>query len=1538
MGGTQQDTIFLTFDIDSTNNIVAGGASKDSGLLYDSSNTRAFIINILYGNYYNWAVQFSVPTSTSYETRVVKFFPTYDKLVVAVTSTGGWSAQRSYILIVNAVDGTVISSYKEGDNNYQFRQDAIAINAAGTSVYIGGSAPPWNRWIIFKFAPTAPTVTANAVTYGNLAGNVNSIKLDPTETNVYAIGHFKEDWSSKAYPTITSIDATTLGTVNYHFSMLDDYDSDDNDYYKFERSHIVQDSGFQYLWVCGNNNGGDKNLVVLIKLNGVTLPTTQKQGKMDKSDGHECRTIYGVNSTTAYIIYYESKDEDTVLAQVDYTSNNRINYYALPMMYGSDNNIQHAIFISQTRAYFAGGVKKIKANSPYSDFQWSKQVGFIGSTDPAQLTGCMTLNIAYTRKNLKTESLVLASRTFGGQSITTKSFANGGITSQEMKTTSVVDPNAYCSPQPLKTIVKPDLPNVKYPVGSGPLSFQLGEFTITDTSCSDAQFVYKASLTNGSNTADTSKVGIYNITVYATLTNSQKSSQNFLLEVTLSCLNAQLSVTTPLVTQTYTIGDPSHTYNIPEFTSDTSYCQVGYTVTNDDLTPLDSSIFTYQRATRNFIIQSNDLTKTLVAPYDITVEAYIINGNLLNNLTATFQVQVLDPCLTATLTVTEIFEVTYYIGSPKMVFDIEAHTSALNNVCGAWNEGNLLTPINPMYYTVVGSGRQQQLELYSENLSLNNTASIIIVQVSQGTYTSDIGTMTFQINFDFLCNLTGIQVPANQTKYIDISSTTNTLIYIDSFNATPHCTGYLFQYDCKMANGLVPCTNPLTFDNVTRFITVYPTSNMSFLGEHQLIISGDYQGEQTKEAYVKIVFYISCSSITITGTPIGPLEWDLSENRTKIFDVVYFTHNGNSSCNSFTYSLKDVRTGINPTFMQMFGSQLQMDSPSDLDVGYQHLQIILSSSTGTVLGTFDFYLNITNLCSTSVVTTPTIPPQVYFVDSPPLQIYIPEFIVDLAFCLPNITVLTSDPLDSQMIQVRISATHLRNTIIYSTSFFVNVTAACSYLEIEMAPIPDYYYQIGSGAKIIQIDQWNLSNPACGSITYSAFYDNFQPISGLSPTATFSPVLRTLTVNTADTLLNSYSKVIIINAQSGTIVARKQFTLYFSNRCKLIKLSPNPLDTDDNTMIQHNYTVTSSVLSIYFNPFIEELGCITSAVTYTVTLADDGTVPAYLSYSNSPNMYLIRIQTNDTTFVRTEPYLLKILATHLNYDTTTTTSELYVPLKISSPNLEPPYFKTNLTDVTMKAGETLTYSFPELLDIDNDGIKTIKVNLGQSQSFISGNHPQLLMRPKLNDVGTYTISVFVQDDNLQPKQATYIFNVVVTDPAKNETSKNNQTNQNQTTQPPSPIEELYANKAIKTNLSKSLKASISKISNSGLMTVKFSSNILVPKSYQMFNESVLIISFKDEETQKLINIKWRISSFTSSQIQFQLEFSDPKEVSLYTSDKMVPRQLRKDSNIHQFILTYILGASLMLSESGGAAEGAISTLILDLRLNSKVQSQ
>ena len=55
--------------------------------------------------------------------------------------------------------------------------------------------------------------------------------------------------------------------------------------------------------------------------------------------------------------------------------------------------------------------------------------------------------------------------------------------------------------------------------------------------------------------------------------------------------------------------------------------------------------------------------------------------------------------------------------------------------------------------------------------------------------------------------------------------------------------------------------------------------------------------------------------------------------------------------------------------------------------------------------------------------------------------------------------------------------------------------------------------------------------------------------------------------------------------------------------------------------------------------------------------------------------------------------------------------LVVKLLIKNPNLGPPYFKQNLTDIKMKAGEILKITLPQLVDDDNDNIKFISVNLG-----------------------------------------------------------------------------------------------------------------------------------------------------------------------------------------------------------------------------------
>ena len=63
-----------------------------------------------------------------------------------------------------------------------------------------------------------------------------------------------------------------------------------------------------------------------------------------------------------------------------------------------------------------------------------------------------------------------------------------------------------------------------------------------------------------------------------------------------------------------------------------------------------------------------------------------------------------------------------------------------------------------------------------------------------------------------------------------------------------------------------------------------------------------------------------------------------------------------------------------------------------------------------------------------------------------------------------------------------------------------------------------------------------------------------------------------------------------------------------------------------------------------------------------------------------------------------------------------------------------------------------------------------------------------------------------------------------------------------------------------------------------MTVAFSNPIIVPGNYSNFNSSILTIDIHEGSTSNLTITSWKITSFSSTQMTIQLEFSDPTLVS------------------------------------------------------------
>jgi hypothetical protein len=104
---------------------------------------------------------------------------------------------------------------------------------------------------------------------------------------------------------------------------------------------------------------------------------------------------------------------------------------------------------------------------------------------------------------------------------------------------------------------------------------------------------------------------------------------------------------------------------------------VTYTAAYSNGTSLDSNIITFAPSTRTFTVASN-LT-ILAGTYPIT-----INGTSVTSDTVTFNLIIVDPCPTATLSYSTVSDVTLAVLAPtqRNVSVASFSSSVPNNICG----------------------------------------------------------------------------------------------------------------------------------------------------------------------------------------------------------------------------------------------------------------------------------------------------------------------------------------------------------------------------------------------------------------------------------------------------------------------------------------------------------------------------------------------------------------------------------------------------------------------------------------------------------------------------------------------------------------------------------------------------------------------------------------------------------------------------------------------------------------------------------------
>lgn len=265
--------------------------------------------------------------------------------------------------------------------------------------------------------------------------------------------------------------------------------------------------------------------------------------------------------------------------------------------------------------------------------------------------------------------------------------------------------------------------------------------------------------------------------------------------------------------------------------------------------------------------------------------------------------------------------------------------------------------------------------------------------------------------------------------------------------------------------------------------------------------------------------------------------------------------------------------------------------------------------------------------------------------------------------------------------------------------------------------------------------------------------------------------------------------------------------------------PSTLDTTDYTLAQKYYTMGRSPLIVYFHEF-QQIFNYNLPISYSAATVGIPDSYGLFFINTTVYPYELSIYGTSNAYVRNTPYEVVITARVANEDSSFTEESISFNLTLLNGNTAPPYFKPSLKNLRMQATTNLRYSFPSLFDDDEgNAVGIVMASLGSASKFTTGSFPKYTFKPKTTDVGEYSITIMVSDNDPIPLSAEYNFTLYV-DPA-NITDNTTQPN----------ISVPTNNTSVsKVNNSQTLKANIKTISNSGLMTVVFNKAVIVPANF------------------------------------------------------------------------------------------------------------
>ncbi|CDW89609.1 UNKNOWN [Stylonychia lemnae] len=375
------------------------------------------------------------------------------------------------------------------------------------------------------------------------------------------------------------------------------------------------------------------------------------------------------------------------------------------------------------------------------------------------------------------------------------------------------------------------------------------------------------------------------------------------------------------------------------------------------------------------------------------------------------------------------------------------------------------------------------------------------------------------------------------------------------------------------------------------------------------------------------------------------------------------------------------------------------------------------------------------------------------------------------------------------------------------------------------------------------------------------------------------------------ITNSITKTVLNNfiLKNDQTIASSGLLSYniaqLPNQCKSQQANQASVNYPSNIDSVYTYKIRDPQVTIDFNDFTYASSCIDIYWTYQFEVTPNTYSNQIFSFNSKPQNLggggTIIFYTDQISHIQT--YVATIKGTVSG--TFTYNKQFTVNVILGATN-SPPYFASILPDfVQVQISQSLSYSFPSILDDQNDNVN-IKIDSlfsnKQLPDFIKLSGKSIIISPSSKQTGTYFIKIILTDDNSLVGQMSqqYQLSIIAIDqkPTEDEPAVSVPA-QNNTNSPSDNNSSTSSGQSSDSNKGTDFQFQI-KGSSSQILTIKYSEKINLDylKQFKIDKKALQIEFYGISEKNKLE--EWQVVSSDNDQLQIKLIFTDNRFVSAY----------------------------------------------------------